>query len=128
MPVEIYDLPSRSQLHRQRLAREQAQDDGARYRMLKTTTGSPDGLNVYLYEEGREYDRHSRPPLYGRLAELFVKQGWAEVVEDAAQDAKEDTAEPEAEPEIEQKAEEGAPENKAVEPTENKRSGRKRKS
>lgn len=128
MPVEIYDLPSRAQLHRQRLAREQAQDDGARYRMLKTTTGSPDGLNVYLYEEGREYDRHSRPPLYGRLAELFVRQGWAEVVtDDEVQDATEDTAEPEAEPEIEQKAAE-APENKAVEPTENKRSGRKRKS
>ena len=40
--------------------------------MLVSKKGSPDGIRVFLYESGKEYD------LPDRLANIFITEGWAE--------------------------------------------------
>ena len=42
--------------------------------MLVSKKGSPDGIRVFLYESGKEYD------LPDRLANIFIAEGWAEKV------------------------------------------------
>lgn len=42
-------------------------------RMLKTEKGSPDGINIQVYERGREYD------LPKSLSDVFLKIGSAEL-------------------------------------------------
>jgi len=46
-----------------------------RVQMRGTHRGSPDGINVESYEEGKSYD------LPSDLAEVFVREGWAVAVE-----------------------------------------------
>ena len=41
-------------------------------KMLVSHSGSPDGIQVFLYESGKEYD------LPDRLAAIFLAEGWAE--------------------------------------------------
>lgn len=55
-----------------------------RVRVLTTMKGSPDGNRVFTYEEGREYDKGSRPPMSPDLAVVFVAEGWGELVYPAA--------------------------------------------
>ena len=43
-------------------------------RMLSTIKGSPDGICVEEYSEGGVYE------IPGRLAEVFLKEGWAEAL------------------------------------------------
>lgn len=83
-----------------------------RFRMKKTVLGSPDGLNVYTYEEGREYGADSRPPLRGELADVFVREGWAvETKDEEEHDGK--------------KAASGPSENKAMAPPKERKSAKK---
>jgi hypothetical protein len=42
--------------------------------MLASKKGSPDGIRVFLYESGKEYN------LPDRLANIFIAEGWAESV------------------------------------------------
>lgn len=46
-----------------------------RVQMRGTHRGSPDGINVESYDEGKHYD------LPSDLAEVFVREGWAVAVE-----------------------------------------------
>ncbi len=48
-----------------------------RVRMLKSLPGSPDGLRVYAYQAGQEYDEASNPPMSEGLATNFLGQGAA---------------------------------------------------
>jgi len=41
-------------------------------RMLQTTRGSPDGIQVFEYRAGEKYD------LPDDLAGVFLREGWAE--------------------------------------------------
>jgi hypothetical protein len=50
-------------------------------RMLVTQLGSPDGIQVNEYVAGREYDKHSRPPVSDDLVKVFVREGWAQEVD-----------------------------------------------
>lgn len=43
-------------------------------KMLVSQKGSPDGIRVYLYETGQEYD------LPDGLAQVFIREGWAESI------------------------------------------------
>lgn len=72
-------------------------------RMLKTVSGSLDGIRVTTYEDGKEYDLAGTSGAIS-LAAAFVAAGMAAEVGRAAPVA--------AEPE--QKAIEAAPENKAI--------------
>jgi hypothetical protein len=51
------------------------------YRMLETCLGSPKGISVFLYEEGKEYDENSTPPLPNDLVDIFLREGKAEQVQ-----------------------------------------------
>lgn len=74
-------------------------------RMTEAREGSPDGIRVHEYEEGREYSATSRPPVSDDLAAVFVREGWAEEVTVGAE-----------------KSGPGPGENKALQPvSENKR-------
>lgn len=54
-------------------------------RMLQSRPGSPDGVFVQWYERGLEYDFAS--PGETSLANVFLREGWAELVEPKAQPA-----------------------------------------
>lgn len=43
--------------------------------MVETKKGSPDGINAFEYVKGREYDL---PP---DLANVFIREGWAKLVD-----------------------------------------------
>lgn len=51
-----------------------------RIRMNERRTGSPDGQHVYTYEAGETYSADSMPPVDDDLAQVFVREGWAEEV------------------------------------------------
>ena len=43
--------------------------------MVETKKGSPDGINISEFAKGKEYDL---PP---GLADVFIHEGWAKIVE-----------------------------------------------
>jgi len=44
--------------------------------MVETKKGSPDGINISEFAKGKEYDL---PP---GLADVFIHEGWAKIVEE----------------------------------------------
>jgi hypothetical protein len=44
--------------------------------MVETKKGSPDGINVFEYAKGKSYD------LPQGLADIFIREGWAEWVKE----------------------------------------------
>jgi hypothetical protein len=75
-------------------------------RMLKTMRGSPNGVDIFVYREGEEYDL-SRDARALDLANVFLREGWAESAEKPAPKPVEDKKTP---PENKNLA--SAPENK----------------
>ena len=55
-----------------------------RLRMKESKSGSPNGLHIFLYQQGQEYDESTSPRLPAKLAEVFLIEGWAEEVADEA--------------------------------------------
>lgn len=55
-------------------------------RMLRTQNGSPDGIQVFVYEAGRKYD------IPAELAAVFLAQGWAEEDKELALEVKDEIA------------------------------------
>lgn len=51
-------------------------DPATTVRMIKTRAGSPDGITVNVFKEGKTYD------LPMSLASVFIAEGWAEIVEE----------------------------------------------
>ena len=47
-------------------------------KMLRTQRGSPDGLSIRLYQEGKTYD------FPDSLGEVFLKEGWGKEVRERA--------------------------------------------
>jgi hypothetical protein len=62
-------------------------------RMLKTMRGSPDGIQVFEYRAGQKYD------LPDDLAQVFLREGWAEEDKELVLETK---VEPQAEAPVEQ--------------------------
>ena len=44
--------------------------------MVETKKGSPDGINISEFAKGKEYD------LPSGLADVFIHEGWAKIVEE----------------------------------------------
>ncbi len=51
-----------------------------RIRMLRTQTGSVDGYRIDTYQTGAEYDM-GKTEKHTDLARVFLREGWAESVE-----------------------------------------------
>ena len=61
---------------------EPVRQELVKVRMLRTQKGSPDGMNVFEYRENETYDL-SRP-----LAEVFITEGWAILIEEVRDEEK----------------------------------------
>jgi hypothetical protein len=52
------------------------------FTMLITKLGVPDGqIYPVCYEAGQTYSEETDPPLSGNLADVFVREGWAEQIQ-----------------------------------------------
>lgn len=55
-----------------------------RLRMKETKAGSPNGIQIFSYQQGQEYSESTSPRLSPDLADVFLVEGWAEEVADEA--------------------------------------------